>query len=284
MRILALVLPSLIAVGAGITGGLVQRRMRPQLAAPLLTGLAVLASAGVVVALALVAFGWAGWCRTLYSHDEVPIWIGLPAFAAIPSMLWTAVRATHEWKASLGPCRSSGETLELMDTDEPLAYAVPGAPGHIVVSVGMLNRLRPDERVVLLAHEQSHLLRRHHRYLWMAHVASAAVPVLKPMRRQVRFATERWADEDASAAVGDRRLVARAITRAALAQADHAALAASSFVGLGVPARVEALLNSDPGRHRAHLAVAATGLAGWVAVTGSALQVERLLAFVSHIC
>ena len=36
------------------------------------------------------------------------------------------------------------------------AYAVPGWPGRIVVTAGMLDALNPDERRVLLAHERAH--------------------------------------------------------------------------------------------------------------------------------
>lgn len=284
MKLFALVLPSLVAVAAGLTGGLVQRRMRPQFSAPVLAGLAVTASAGVLLAIGLVAFGWAGWCRALYSHDEVPIWLGLPSVVGLPILVAAGVRASRRWNASLARHHSSGHELEVMDTDEPFAYAVPGTPGHIVVSVGMLTRLRADERLVLLAHERSHLRRRHHRFLWLVEVASASVPVLRPMRVQVRFATERWADEDAAAQVGDRRLVARAISRAALAQSDHAAESALALVGPGVAARVEAMISGGPGREKACVALCGSVLAGWVAIAGSALQSERLWMFVKHIC
>jgi len=284
LKLFALVLPSLVAVAAGLTGGLVQRRMRPQFSAPVLAGLAVTASAGVLLAIGLVAFGWAGWCRALYSHDEVPAWLGLPALVGLPILVAAGLRASRRWKASLVRRHHSGHELEVIDTDEPIAYAVPGAPGHIVVSVGMLTRLRSDERLVLLAHERSHLQRRHHRYLWLVEVASAVVPVLRPMRVQVRFATERWADEDAASQVGDRRLVARAISRAALAQSDHTSEPALALVGPGVAARVEAMISGGPSRQAACAALGATALAGWVAIAGSAMQSERLWTFVRHIC
>lgn len=284
MRFLALVLPSLTAIAAGLVGGLVQRRLRPQVAAPVLAGLAVVASTGVFVALGLVAFGWAGWCRALYSHDQVPLWLGLPAMAAMPVLLFAGVRASRRWNASIRNRRNPGHELEVVDTDKPVAYAVPGKPGHIVVSVGMLTRLRPDERLVLLAHERSHLVRRHDRYLWMVEIASAVVPVLRLMRPQIRFATERWADEDAAQAVGDRRLVARAISRAALAQADHVPGPALALVGFGVPARVDALLSVEPSRRLADLALATTILTAVVALAGSAMQFERLWIFLRHIC
>jgi predicted transcriptional regulator len=54
-----------------------------------------------------------------------------------------------------------------------------------------------------------------------AAVAAAAVnPLLAPVREAVTYLVERWADEEAAEAVADRRLVARAVARAALATAD----------------------------------------------------------------
>ena len=44
-----------------------------------------------------------------------------------------------------------------------------------------------------------------------------ANPLLRPAARAVEYTVERWADERAATAVGDRRLVAHAIGRAALA-------------------------------------------------------------------
>jgi len=237
----------------------------------------------VIVSLGLVAFGWAGWCRAVYSHDQVPAWLGVPALVSWPLLLGAMAHASRRWRASVHSRANAGNELDVLDTDEPIAYAVPGSPGYIVVSVGMLTRLKADERIVLLAHERSHLVRHHHRYLWMVEIASAAVPVLRPMRSQVRFATERWADEDAAQEVGDRRLVARAISRAALAQADHAAQPAMALVGSDVAARVDALL---AGRNKwlAQLALTATALATAVAVGGSVIQVDRVWMFLRHIC
>lgn len=56
-----------------------------------------------------------------------------------------------------------------------------------------------------------------------------------------RLALERWADEEAGAAVADRQLVARAVARAALAT-KRAPVAAMAATGGPVPQRVKALL------------------------------------------
>ena len=103
----------------------------------------------------------------------------------------------------------------------PTAFAVAGAPGHVVVSTAMLNALDADERKVLLAHEAAHLRHHHHLYTQLAQLAAAANPLLRPLARVIAEGTERWADEVAAAEVGSRRLVARGLARAALARREH---------------------------------------------------------------
>ncbi|MGW6772594.1 M48 family metalloprotease, partial [Streptomyces sp. NPDC055037] len=97
------------------------------------------------------------------------------------------------------------------------AAARPGRPGRIVVTTGMLRALEPAEREALFAHERAHLRGRHHVLLAAAELAALCHPALRSLREPLGYALERAADEAAAAAVGDRRLAARAIGRAALA-------------------------------------------------------------------
>lgn len=142
-----------------------------------------------------------------------------------------------------GDCRDLPATgdLAVLDDPVPTAFALPGIPGRIVVSSGMLQALAPDERRALLAHERAHLQRRHHLFLLVLQLASAVNPLLHPLARAGAFAPERWADEEAGSVVADRSLVARAVARAALAtkRAAQPALAATDGP---VPQRVRALL------------------------------------------
>ena len=285
----SLVLPALLAVAVGLGAGRLQARLRPSWATFGFTTLAALA-AGAVAAAVLVLTGlflaqlpWLpssfDWCRSVVADHTLPGWLGIILVAGASAMglsTWTSVRrarATH---------RQVDSGLVVLDTEEPTAYAVAGRPGHVVVSVGMLRALDDDERRVLLAHERAHLRRRHHRYLAVAGVAAGIVPLLVPLRDRVRFATERWADEDAAAEVGDRALVARAICRAALAQ--QSAQPSLALAGLGVPARVEALLSGPaPVRRRR-----ATAAALFTAVAGVGLsstwQLHHVAELVEHIC
>ncbi|BBA98045.1 putative integral membrane protein [Actinacidiphila reveromycinica] len=137
--------------------------------------------------------------------------------------------------------------LTVVSDARPDAYALPGRfgrPGRIVVTSGMLRALDPAEREALLAHERAHLAGRHHRFLTVLALACACHPALRVLRVPLSYALERGADEAAAAAVGDRRVAARAIGRAALAGhgggvRPHAALSAAAGP---VPMRVAALL------------------------------------------
>lgn len=286
----SIVLPALLAVVVGLVAGGLQRRLRPSLATFALTALAALAAGAVAAAVLVLAvlfvvqLPWvpAGfdWCRTVVSDHTLPGWAGIAALAATGGMVLSGLGALRH--AGRRSARSAVE-LVILPSEEPTAYAVAGRPGHVVVSVGMLRVLDDDERRVLLAHERAHLRRGHHRYLAVAGVAASVVPLLSPLRDRVRFATERWADEDAAAEVGDRRLVARAICRAALAQ--QTGQPALALAGLGVAARVEALLD-DTMRPTSRRQVPIVAMLAAVAVVGfsSTWQLHHVARLVEHIC
>lgn len=287
------VLPAVAAVVVGLSGGLVQRALRPRAAVLILTMLAVSVVAAVAGALTLLAVGllaqvpWvaehAGWCRSLArSHDAVPVSTGLAAAGGLVFMTAAAFRWTRDWRRTVSLLAHDGP-LEVLPTTEPMAFVVPGRPGHIAVSSGLLQLLDAPERRVLFAHEGSHLRHRHYRYLAATELAAAAVPVLRPLRAHLRFAIERWADEDAAIAVGDRRLVARAIARAALGKT----MVTPAFLSLaqsGVSARVEALLADQPSSRAVEAALAAALAALLAATVSSTLQLHHLLTFAAHVC
>jgi len=288
-----LVLPSLLAVVTGLGAGVMQSRLRSSTAVRVMTLLAAVSALGVAWGLFLIAGGFlvqvpwlaerAGWCRrVLDAHDTVPPLAGVGALVVLAAMAAAVTRFERRWRATLRRC-GDGEGLEVLDVDTPLAYAVPGEPGRVVVSTGMLGALDAQERRALLAHEWSHLERRHHRYLRIAGWAGAAVPVLRPLEAHLRFATERWADEDAVIAVGDRRVVARAIARAALAGPPVPMPGVLAMAGIGVAARVEALVSGPPASRLTAVAPLA-GATTIASLTGSTVQLHHLFAFGAHVC
>ncbi|MGK4580576.1 M56 family metallopeptidase [Kitasatospora sp. HPMI-4] len=151
-------------------------------------------------------------------------------------------------------------TLTVLDDDRADAFALPGPlarpaePGRIVVTTGMLRALTAPERAVLVAHERAHLKARHHLFLAATEYAAVLHPALRPLREPLGYQLERWADEAAAQATGDRTLTARAVGRAALAAAGaprpHRPRLASAAHSGPVPRRVAALLTPPRPRHR----------------------------------
>src|SRR5207247_268632 len=77
-------------------------------------------------------------------------------------------------------------------------------------------------------------------------LAAAADPLLVPVRTTVTFLMERWADEQAADAVGDRRTTARALARAALSARSRAPSCALNFTDHAVTRRIAALQAGPP--------------------------------------
>ncbi len=272
-------------------------RLPPRLAAWLLTGTAVgLAGAGAAAlgllalsALLHVPFVAAQGHLTLpFARHLAPAAV-VPAGAAAGALLlvlagraarvlerhrrdraeaWRAVTSLTAPSPVPGP-----EELAVLPDEAPDAYALPGGlrrSGRIVVTRGMLRVLAPAELDVLLAHERAHLTARHHRFLLLADLAAALHPLLRPLRDGAAYAVERWADEAAAGSVADRRLVARAIGRAALAGGGAAPLRMAAGP---VPRRVAALLGTDPPRVRRGPVLVAALLVGVLALSlGTALD------------
>lgn len=157
--------------------------------------------------------------------------------------LVTELRRLYRLHREVAPVRCGD--VAVLDAPVPEAVALPGWRGSIVLTSSMLRALEPAERRVLLAHERAHLRHRHWVYRLVVRLAAALLPVLRPGVAQCDQALERWADESAADAVGDRRLAATAVAKAALAgaEAERAALAPGIATG-AVAARVEALLTS----------------------------------------
>jgi peptidase M48-like protein len=190
---------------------------------------------------------------TLRDLDLVHLPVDLAAGALLTVLTTTGIIAARRRLHALAVayrmaqrCQDGGELTVVVD-DRPLAHALPGRPGRIVVSTSMLAVLRPAERRALLAHEQAHLDRRHHLFVAVIDVLAAANPLLRPLAGTIRFTTERWADEIAAGQVGDRAVVARAVGRAALASRTPSGGTVAMAATAGpIPRRVTALLTAPP--------------------------------------
>ncbi|MEV6945854.1 M56 family metallopeptidase [Streptomyces sp. NPDC051172] len=229
-------LPLLFPVPAALAARPLAERLEPRLATWLLAcgalalsalscaALGVLAVAGLVrLPPAALLGGWSA--QAVRAGDPVStgeaVVAGLVlavAAAAGLRMLWCRVRALAA-AALEAACLPGPERLVVLDDAAPDAYALPGLPGRIVVSTGMLDALDEPDREAMLAHERAHLACHHYAFVAAAHLAAAVNPLLRPAATAVAFTVERWADECAASACGDRRQVARAVGKAALATA-----------------------------------------------------------------
>lgn len=180
--------------------------------------------------------------------DPVQAWLGIPAIVLTAASIAVVLRLAARWTAEV---RSAQEMSRgLLQTDIPVAVAVPGRRGGVLASRGLLRSLDPAELGVVFHHESSHLRHRHHRYLAIGALSAGTLPPLRRLNERMRYALERWADEDAADAVGDRELVALTIAKVALLQNTAPPLGPMpAFADSGVAGRVQALLDRAPGRN-----------------------------------
>lgn len=181
--------------------------------------------------------------------EPVPDWLGATAaliLLPVTIRFLREVRRRHQVVRELRAIKTPYAGLAVADLREAFAVAVPGRPGHVLVTSGMLRVLSEAERRVLLAHERSHLNRRHHRLVAVAAYSAAANPLLTSLVSLVSYLVERSADEDAAAEVGDRDMVARAVAKASLAGSGHDLAPALGLHGSQAVERVAAIAGPRP--------------------------------------
>ncbi|MDT0307974.1 M56 family metallopeptidase [Streptomyces sp. DSM 44917] len=281
-------LPLVLPLTAWPVARLAEQHLHPRAATRLLTGAAALLAVCSTLCLTLVmVVGTAqlpgnplpdGWSDPEV-RQAVP-WDGVAGRAAIPALvavaaacagaLWQQRRVRRRVEEALAGLPAS--PVAVLPDAQPYAYTLPGRRGRrgrIVVSTAMLAILDGPERRALFAHERAHLAARHHRHLLVARLAARANPFLRPLRTAVAYGAERWADEEAAGVVGDRRLMARTVGKAALAaRTPPAPLAALASPG-PVPRRVAALLAPAPPPRTWPPAHSGTRLAVFLAAGGA---------------
>ncbi|MEV4615512.1 M56 family metallopeptidase [Kitasatospora sp. NPDC049258] len=240
----------------------------PKAAALTLVGSAVALAGSTVWALGGVVAGGllhlqllasAGGLARSWATEGSPATVGVAAVAlavllvvaGLMARLWRRQRQLLErtWRTMDG--QPAEGDLVVVPGESPDAFALPGhgdRPGRIVVTSQMLRTLDTPGRDVLLAHERAHLAGRHHLLARTVQLASAAHPAVRGLAAATSFQLERWADEDAAAAVGSRKLAATAVARAALAAtSSQRRPSLLPAIGTGpVPRRVGALLGPPP--------------------------------------
>jgi beta-lactamase regulating signal transducer with metallopeptidase domain len=222
-------------------------------------GAAVLCAAGTTWALVLLSLTLLGFTQlAVQEADErgvrlvnpVPGTVGVLAALALVVGLVRMVRVlrvrrstARELARLCGSC-APGE-LAVVPVAAPHAFAVPGRPGRVLITQGLLELLDGKERRVVLAHERAHLAGRHHGLRAVAEAAAAVNPLLVPLREALAYLVERNADEHAASVTGSREVAARALARAALAESEWSP-GALGFFSYSVIERVAALQAGPP--------------------------------------
>ncbi|WP_433446066.1 M56 family metallopeptidase [Streptomyces sp. CA-142005] len=306
MRI-AVYLPLLLSLLAPLGARPLSERCEPRLATWLLTASALVLGAATTISLGLLAVtgliripqlaDLGHWSSHRAQHNDptqlsIALVAGLllgGAVLAAARMLWRRAR-TLAAAALDAACMPARDGLVVTEDEAPDAYALPGLPGRVVVSTGMLHTLHETEHDILLTHERAHLTAHHYAFVALAQLGAAANPLLRPLATAVTYTIERWADENAATATGDRTRVARTVGKAALAARRAPALTRAGGAALGilgrrsplatagpVPRRVAALLAPPLRRHPGLTAATATLLTAAALATAEAAHDFHLL-------
>ncbi|GAA1115513.1 M56 family metallopeptidase [Nocardiopsis exhalans] len=236
------------------------------------TALAVLSTTLLVAAVFItgllprdVVSGWGSRGALLLDHGPVSLHLGLMAVVLLMVGLFGIARLGLGVRKDIRAVR--GDSQYITEQDHPIALAVPGQHGGVLVSRGLMRLLNREELQVVFRHEHAHLRHRHHVYSTLTALSAALFPPLRTLHQSLRLALERWADEDTAAITGNRELVARTIARVALASPKprtswHLALADSHALH-----RVRALLGKAPSANP----VAGPALLGGTGVASSGI-------------
>jgi hypothetical protein len=252
-------------------------RLPPRVAAPVMAWSAAGVAVASLVSLAVFALkamaeipavaNLFGWSSQVVADDTARFpWV---SWLSVALLTVTSISMTVTWRRqrrllALAGADSGLGAVVMVPDPVAHAFAVPGKPGHVVVTTGMREALTDEQFDALLAHEQAHLNARHHRLIRLSELAAASHPALWWVTRHVDYLVERAADESAAAEVGSRRTVAQAIGAAALAAtarpARNAGLHAASPGGV-VPRLVTNLLRPRGPRAAPIVALAPIALA-----------------------
>lgn len=144
-------------------------------------------------------FGWIGAVATLTVAYGIAV--GIVKSRRIAEVV--RVESAHGKHHVVGSC-----DLVVLPTDAVIAVSVAGSPTQIVVSEGLVHMLSDDEFAAVVCHETAHLDHYHQRFLTFASAIEHGfwcVPLIRRSTHALRSGIERWADEDAIAALPEGR-------------------------------------------------------------------------------
>lgn len=234
--VLALDLSLIVATATLLLGGRQWARAAPRLAIALwqACGLSLLLALVAVITVSLLPADEAGTnlsvasCLALLVHRlsaahllTPTVLLAVAAAAALVRVLLVVARRARSGSMVRRQQRESLDLLRpaetggahVLDAARPLAYAVPGGGGRVVVTTGALELLADDEVAAVVAHERAHLRGRHHLVLLAARAARDLLPTSRWARRAQRDVAELLelaADDHAARSAGGAP-VARAV-------------------------------------------------------------------------
>jgi hypothetical protein len=193
-------------------------------------GFVILVAGLIHAALPLVfslvgADGLAAACRRLGGH----LFGASPVFGAGAGLLalTVAVRAMIGVGASVQanarlregavqgiPTAVAGHNAVLLPMRDRIAVAIPGPSPLVLLSQSLVEDLRMAELIAVVRHEMAHLRRHHQRFLLVGIAVGYGlwfIPWVPRAITALRFALERWADEDSAISPSERKHVRSAL-------------------------------------------------------------------------
>lgn len=182
----------------------------------------------------------------------------------------------REVRRTATPRQVGRTTVQVIGSDTPAAFALPGRRAQIVLSTATLHALTRQELLAVVEHERAHVAQRHHAVKFLVCELAAVLPFI-PLLRSISDAVPHYL-EIAADARAVRRVGTSALAGALLqlgepqtsapspasAALTHGGLTPSALAHGGLalhaagPGRIQHLLAPAPARHGA---TAATGVA-----------------------
>ncbi|HDK45643.1 MAG TPA: M56 family peptidase [Actinobacteria bacterium] len=172
----------------------------------------------------------------------------LPASAIMTSLKCRTRQERLRADPWVGTHRPYGKhELVVLPSAAMVAISVPGRPGQVILSQGLLDALTPAELDAVIRREGAHLDFRHSRYLLLAAVVQCTVGWFPMVRRCVcclRLSVEEWADAIAVRDLGTSRPVVDALRSFVFASLSPRVASFSAAETIGE--RLEALEHGEP--------------------------------------
>lgn len=170
------------------------------------------------------------------------LWISIAAYKVVRHT--QSVRRQHRVLASLAPPSQDQQDVHRLPTQAPIAVTSGLWRHTIYLSHGLLERLTPSQREVVIQHERAHQSRRDNLSRWLMMSACAHLPkrVSKPVLDHYVLATEQLADRHAALHVGSGAQVADTLLQVARLSTASTMAAARFNDGEAVRERIIELL------------------------------------------